>query len=74
MANSPFGNSDGITNGSAEKILEFRNQHYGGFNVAIVGTGNVDHDALVALAESFPGVVSILTIVPQPSLTLRFRK
>jgi len=56
LANSPFGTTDGIQNGSAESVMAFRDQHYGGLNVAIVGTGNVDHDALVEAAAALPGV------------------
>jgi len=51
LGNSPFGTTSGIVDSGADQILDFRVNNYGAESVTIVGTGNVDHDALCAAAE-----------------------
>lgn len=51
MMASPFGTTAGITESDAIDVLNWRGCAYGGNNVVIIGTGNVNHDELCAAAE-----------------------
>jgi len=51
LGNSPFGTTSGIVDSGADSIMADRVNNYGAESVTIVGTGNVDHDALCAAAE-----------------------
>jgi len=52
LGNSPFGTTAGILDSGADQILADRVNNYGAETVTLVGTGNVDHDALCAAAEN----------------------
>jgi len=51
LGSSPFGTTSGIVDSGADVIMADRVNNYGAESVTIVGTGNVDHDALCAAAE-----------------------
>jgi len=52
LAASPLGTTAGITESAAADVLAWRAAALAGENVVLVGTGNVDHDQLVAAAEA----------------------
>ena len=56
---SPFGTTAGITESDAIDVVNWRGCAYGGNNVVIVGTGNVNHDELCAAAEQLEPEVKI---------------
>ena len=58
MGASPLGTTTGITESDAADVLAWRAAALAGENVVLVGTGNVDHDSLVAAAEALAPVVS----------------
>ena len=58
LAASPLGTTAGITESAAADVLAWRAAALAGENVVLVGTGNVDHDQLVAAAEALAPLVS----------------
>jgi len=56
LAASPLGTTTGITESDAADVLAWRAAALAGENVVLVGTGNVDHDSLVAAAEALAPV------------------
>ena len=60
MGNSPFGTTSGILDSGSDQVLNFRANNYGAESVIVVGTGNVDHDALCAAAEGLTAVSTLI--------------
>jgi len=50
LSASPYGTTSGINETSAEDVLSFRREALAGSNLTIVGTGDVSHDQLCAIA------------------------
>ena len=63
MGNSPFGTTSGILDSGSDQVLNFRANNYGAESVIVVGTGNVDHDALCAAAEGLTAVSIFVFII-----------
>ena len=68
MGNSPFGTTSGILDSGSDQVLNFRANNYGAESVIVVGTGNVDHDALCAAAEGLTAVSMRLLNISKFSL------
>jgi len=63
LGNSPFGTTSGILDSGSDQVLNFRANNYGAESVIVVGTGNVDHDALCAAAEGLTAVSIFIFII-----------
>jgi len=67
-----LGSADVIANIPVPDIAEYHRQRYAAENIIVAAAGNVDHDAIVALAESLKPATSgkVADITPQtPSAT-----